>query len=81
MIMQLQYKKKLLRRKGIIETKNIIAIHSTPVSCVIKLFLMRRYHFVYVVNEKMEILGIIEEKDLYDKIEKIGYYSKIEDFL
>lgn len=81
MITQLQYKKKLLRRKGLIETKNIIALQSTPVSCVIKLFLIQRYHFVYVVNENMEVLGYIEEKDIYDKIEVKGYYAKIEEFL
>ena len=78
---QLVYKQRNLKKKRTLEVKNIIALCNTPVSCVLKLLRFHKYYRIQVVNEHLESLGVIEEKELYDKIIEKGYYAKIEELL
>lgn len=80
-IREITAKKQFLLNKGVIKTKQLVALCDTNINNVINKFRPQRYHFITVIDNNYNILGSLTESEIIDGLFKYGLDAKIEKLL
>lgn len=65
-------KKQYLLSKGILKTKNLVAVQDSSVKEVMNQFLPRKYHIVTVMDTRCNIVGTLTENQMLEGMLKFG---------
>lgn len=67
-IKQIVFRRSRLIKKGIYPARDLVAMKSTPVSEILKDMDYDRFHFVYVLDDNLKLIGIVNESELMDSL-------------
>ncbi len=70
-----------LRRYGCLPAEHIVAVGTTAVGEVVKLFVPQRYHFIWVMNDTGEVDGLLSEYDVVHALVELGTATPVEQVL
>ncbi|MDD2573295.1 MAG: M50 family metallopeptidase [Bacillota bacterium] len=80
-INQVGAKESLLRKRGLLRSRTLVAAYNVSGSRVINCFVPGYYHIVFVVGEKGEVLGRVSEGQVLDGILRYGYNIRMEEII
>jgi stage IV sporulation protein FB len=67
-IKQIVYRRSRLLKKGVYPARDLVAMSSTPVSEILKSLDFDRFHFIFVLDEKLKLVGIFNENEVMEGI-------------
>lgn len=67
-IKQIVFRRSRLMKKGIYPARDLVAMRSTPVSEILKDMDYDRFHFVFVLDDNLKLMGIVNESELMDSL-------------
>jgi len=70
-----------LRRYGCLPAEHIVAVGTTAVGEVVKLFVPQRYHLIWVMNDTGEVDGLLSEYDVVHALVELGTATPVEQVL
>ena len=80
-ISQVGCKEGLLREKGLLRSRTLVAAYNASGKRVINFFVPGFYHIVFVVGRSGEVLGKVSEQEVLDGIMRHGYNVKMEEII
>lgn len=72
-------KRERLRRRGILPVRELVATSATPLRDVARHLVAQRYHVIWVTDEDMNLLGLVEEPLLLDALRQRGAGATLAD--
>lgn len=75
------YRRARLLKKGVYQVRDIVAIKSVRMSHVLKHMDFDRFHIIYVLDEELNVLKVMTEKELLDGLLKYNSEITFEEFL
>jgi stage IV sporulation protein FB len=67
-IKQIIYRRSRLLKKGIYPARDLVAIKSTPVNEILKCMDFDSFHFIFVLDEDLKLIGIFNENEIMEGI-------------
>lgn len=67
-IKQIVYRRSRLLKKGIYPARDLVALESTPVNEILKSMDFDSFHFIYVLDEDLKLIGIFTENEIMEGI-------------
>ncbi len=65
---QIIYRKSRLKRRGIYAARDLVVMKSLRLAEVIKYMDYDMFHFIYVLDDDLKLLGIINENEIFDSM-------------
>lgn len=76
-IRDITYKRDFLIKEGLLNVKEIVALYDTPLKQVMRKFSPYRYHNVKVVDERLQVLGSLNENQIIRGMMDYGIHVPI----
>lgn len=80
-ICHLSRKKDSLKKAGVLSSEELVALEEIKAREIIKYFLPQKYHLVYVLNDKMELEGIVTETQIIQCLMEQGRNYSLKELL
>ncbi len=74
-------KRQRLRQRGILPVRELVATRATPLREVARHLVAQRYHVIWVTDEEMNLLGLVEEPALLEGLARKGARATLGDLL
>lgn len=74
-------KKQYLFKKGVLRTKQLVALKNASIKSVIYKFRPQKYHIVTVLDGNCNVIGVLTESEIIEGILKYGLHARIEKLL
>lgn len=67
-IKQIIYRRSRLLKKGIYPARDLVAMKSTPVNEILKCMDFDSFHFIFVLDENLKLIGVFNENEIMEGI-------------